>query len=76
MSGVSVGSELRKIVYAKAGSGPLLERDYFGVIEGAGFCPKGASAQLVPFQIQVSPNTLVPLKPPKTTIWPLASVPA
>jgi hypothetical protein len=32
MGDASIGSELRKIAYARAGAGPLLERDYLGVI--------------------------------------------
>lgn len=46
MGSMSVKSELRNIAYATAGAGPLLERDYFGVIEGSEWTPEHLAAQV------------------------------
>jgi hypothetical protein len=40
MGGVSVGPEERKEIHAGSGSGPLLQRDYSGVIEGTNCSPE------------------------------------
>jgi hypothetical protein len=55
MGGVSVGSELRKIAYAKAGTGPLFERDYLGVIEGAGCDPEGLAKHVREHFVDLAP---------------------
>lgn len=46
MSGVSTGSEPSKPVYAAAGTGPLLQRDYVGILQG-GACSPESLAKLV-----------------------------
>ncbi len=46
MSDVSIGSEVGKVVYAATGTGPLLQRDYMGVLEG-GSCSPESLAKLV-----------------------------
>jgi hypothetical protein len=40
MSGVSVGSDECEVVHAASGSGPLLQREYSGVIEGTDISPE------------------------------------
>lgn len=40
MAGVSVGSVEQKVSHAANGSGPLLQRDYSGVIEGSNWSPE------------------------------------
>jgi hypothetical protein len=40
MGTTSVNSETKKIAYAATGSGPLLQRDYVGVIEGSDWTPE------------------------------------
>ncbi len=40
MGGVFVGPEVRKVIHAASGSGPLLQRDYAGVIEGTTCSPE------------------------------------
>jgi hypothetical protein len=40
MSGVSVGSDESEVVNAASGSGPLLQREYSGVIEGTDISPE------------------------------------
>ena len=46
MSGASIKAEARDVIYAAAGAGPLLQRDYEGVILG-GTCSPEALAKLV-----------------------------
>ena len=55
MSGVSIPSEIRRIAYAKAGAGPLLQRDYCGVIEGAGCTPECLSKQVREHFVEFAP---------------------
>jgi hypothetical protein len=40
MGGVSIGPEGSKVVYAATGAGPLLQRDYTGVIRGGASSPE------------------------------------
>ncbi|WP_435018304.1 DUF1990 family protein [Tundrisphaera sp. TA3] len=46
MSGATVKSEDKELVYASAGSGPMFQRDYAGTIEG-GTCSPEALAAMV-----------------------------
>ena len=46
MSGVSIGEEARRAVYAVTGTGPLFQRDYVGLLRG-GSCSPEALALLV-----------------------------
>lgn len=55
-SGETVKSELKKIAYATTGSGPLLQRDYLGVIEGSDWTPETMAEEVRKHFVDFAPQ--------------------
>jgi len=56
MNDASVKSELKEIAYAATGSGPLLQRDYFGVIEGSQWTPEKLAEEVRTHFVDFAPK--------------------
>ena len=64
MSGISIESEIQKVVHAANGSGPLFQRDYSATIEGSPMAPRDLA--------QYVRRHFVELAPPETAAFELA----
>lgn len=56
MGNVLSGTQPQKLAYAKAGAGPLLQRDYVGVIQGTDWTPEDLAKQVREGFIELAPS--------------------
>src|SRR4051794_38064395 len=73
MGDVLAGTKPEKVVYAKAGAGPLLQRDYLGVIEGVGCTPEDLANQLRERFVDFAPQETADFQHPDGKRTPLAA---